>query len=339
MTSIVSSNSRHELPRVFPKTVILFALCLSIPASTFTPSHCFSALLCVLNSVTNGFGIVRNPLNTPWDIDPIVSCKSTTAVWRCWPGERREDRTLFMGRVFFIMRPPGNWTPREQRVNQVYSKIYVSYPPMSHSSATPIPSHQLVSSEQASAPVGEFEPDHRAKTQSRFYWRSWLVLGQFGRRGVTTLWSRWDLTWARVILTVKTCGGAGAHYVIMLSGRLFILTSWSQPRHQWEEEEEEAGRTDVQRIALDVFSNKAAVCSSIHPPRTRPHQLLIQPISKAALFTRKLWSHPLTPLPRLIVASPRRRSHSPQSPSTLHILDHRIQNIHEGLRAHSLFSF
>lgn len=69
---------------------------------------------------------------------------------------------------FFFTRPPGNQTPREQRVNQVYSKIYVSYPPMSHSSATPIPSHRLAlcpPSEQTSAPVGEFEPDHRAKTR------------------------------------------------------------------------------------------------------------------------------------------------------------------------------
>lgn len=40
------------------------------------------------------------------------------------------------------------------------------------------------------------------------------------------------------------------------------------------------------------------------PPQTRRHQLLNQPISRAALFTRKLWSHPLTAVPRLIVVVP-----------------------------------
>lgn len=57
------------------------------------------------------------------------------------------------------------------------------------------------------------------------------------------------------------------------------------------------------------------------PPQTRRHQLLNQPISRAALFTRKLWSHPLTPLPRLIVVVPcgARSARSPTAQRTTEI--------------------
>lgn len=117
----------------------LTPLSLNNDLCVYSSFHCFSALLCVLNSITNDFGTVRNPLNAPWDIDPIVSCKSRTAVCEgADPG--REGKTGLCLWAGFFMRPPGNWTPREQRVNQVYSKIYVSYPPMSHSSATPVSS-------------------------------------------------------------------------------------------------------------------------------------------------------------------------------------------------------
>ncbi len=84
----------------------------------------------------------------------------------------------------------------------------------------------------------------------------------------------------------QTCGGAGAHYVIMLSGRLFILTSSSH-------------KVTSARTAECINGRKKSSLTRrfyvLYPlplpqptPRTRPHQLLILPISRAALFTGKL---------------------------------------------------
>lgn len=117
----------------------------------------------------------------------------------------------------------------------------------------------------------------------------------------------------------QLCGGARAYYVIMLSGRLFTRTSLSHidtssptvgtsigggnclSSHQhWQMHK-------IQRP--ESFSNKTVAVFyplqfPLLPAQTTSHQLLIQPISRAALFTRKPWSHPLTLLSSLVVVLP-----------------------------------
>lgn len=118
----------------------------------------------------------------------------------------------------------------------------------------------------------------------------------------------------------QTCGGARAHYIIMLSGRLFILTSSSRTVTSSATVISSIGggswlfRANHQhRQMYKIQHSRSSLTRSYvlyplqippPPPQTCPHQLLIQPISRAALFTRKLWSHPLTALPCLIVALP-----------------------------------
>lgn len=107
----------------------------------------------------------------------------------------------------------------------------------------------------------------------------------------------------------------------MLSGQLFTLTfsshtvpSWpsvipSVPGGSWSFT---ANHQNGQMLKIQhCMSSLRSHLNVIYPlqlppppPRTRPHQLLIQPISRAALFTRKPWSHPLTVLLCLIVAFP-----------------------------------
>jgi len=199
-------------------------------------------------------------------------------------------QAFFMGR-FNVSS--GNWTLREQRINQVYNQIYFSYPRMSRSLAKAISSHELVScpllhisscrwfwagslSSEWSANIYEklaplYQCSIFLRYCSPFYLRSWLVVGQpwsVWSEGVTTLWSLWDLTWAQSHFNRQTCGGAAAHYIIMLSGRLFILTSSSHTVTSSPTVISSIGPgsqapawTDVQHIAFKVLSNKTVACS------------------------------------------------------------------------------
>lgn len=154
------------------------------------------------------------------------------------------------------MHSPATGHLREQRINLVYSKIYFSYPPMSHSFATPILPISLCPAPSVWAtlvPVTEFELDHWAphpmpsmckKTDpatsipyvSFLHYCSHFLFTQLASCGSATV--SLDQGCNNIVEPVgldmspshfnrQTCGGAGAHYVIMLSGRLFILTSSS----------------------------------------------------------------------------------------------------------------
>lgn len=186
-------------------------------------SHCFSALLCPapMELQNKWFWIDTNPLTAAWSIDLIVSCKRATVVWRCWPEDTRRQ-VLFMGWFY------GNWTPREHPINQVYSKIYFSCSPMAHSfchtyyfpSAYVLPlfEHYFLLDQRAH----DLKPSNCSRWPccinilrfiSGLLW-SFVFMqlagsGSIWVKGVTTLWSLWDLTWAQVILTVKHVVGPG----------------------------------------------------------------------------------------------------------------------------------
>lgn len=263
----------------------------------------------------------------------------------------------------------GNWTPWEQRINQVYSKIYFSYPPMSHSFATPISSHQLVSCPRPNITSCHWVVRAFWKLTvisipyvsflhycSGFYLCSWPVLGQLRSvwtRGVTTLWSLWDLTRARVILTVKHMVGPGlimslccqgdclsSHLHLTQSSSPAVASSIGGGRRFFRANERRRQMYNIQH-SKSPLKRRLCVLYPLQlpppPPQTRLHQLLIQPISRAALFTRKLWSHPLTALPCLIVAIPC-GPHSARSPPS-HPPTHctywttKFQHIHVRLHA------